>query len=150
MFKRVAYFLTSLALALVGSFAVSSPASAAAGDCATGTFCFWVDSNYSGPRYNLRTGYLNRNLQNSSCGGCRSATNSAANGTWNDMASSWYNRRDRPACIYTGANFTGRAYQIAPGGRVSFSSSFNDQVSSVRSAIYRRGAGTIPPGYQCF
>ena len=147
-YKKIASLVTGLVLALVGTLAVSSPASAAASDCARGSFCFWVDANYSGARYNLGTG-RNANLQGNPCGGCRSSTNSGANGTWNDMASSWYNRTSAPVCLYTNANYTGSFTKIGAGAALSYSSVWNDRMSSVRPAIWRSGGGSIVPGWNC-
>jgi hypothetical protein len=147
---RVARLLAVVCLVLAGGFALPQPASAAASDCVNGNLCFWVDTNYSGPRFNLGAGSSNANLQGNPCGGCRSATNSAANGTWNDMASSWYNRRSVPICLYTAADYRGSAIRISAGGRLSYRADLNDKMSSVRAAIYRSGGGTIPSSYSCF
>ncbi|MBM2615748.1 peptidase inhibitor family I36 protein [Actinoplanes sp. LDG1-06] len=147
---KVMRLVAALGLVLAGVFTLPQPASAAAGDCARGNLCFWVDSGYSGPRYNLGPGSRNANLQNNPCGGCRSGTNPGANGTWNDMASSWYNRQSVPVCLYQNANYSGTAIKIGANGGLSYRASFNDRMSSVRPAIYRSGAGTVPPGYFCF
>ncbi|WP_218163282.1 peptidase inhibitor family I36 protein [Actinoplanes philippinensis] len=150
MRRTITALLVSLGMVLAGVFGVVSPASAAALDCASGSFCFWVDSNYSGPRYNLGAG-SNANLQNNPCGGCRSSTNSGANGTWNDMASSWYNRTSKPVCVFANPGYGGSApLRIEAGQRVSFNATWNDRMSSVRPAIYHPGAGTIVPGYSCY
>ena len=150
MFRRAAAASACALLSVAAAFTLTPPASAASTDCAGGTFCFWVDTNYSGPRYNLGSGANNPNLQANPCGGCVSSTNSAANGTWNDMASSWYNRTSVPVCIYTNASFGGSALMIKAGAVQNYTSSFNDRMSSVRPAIYHSGGGTIPPGYSCF
>ncbi|WP_433790031.1 peptidase inhibitor family I36 protein [Actinoplanes sp. CA-252034] len=147
---RITALMVSLGMVLAGVFGVVSPASAAAGDCANGSLCFWVDSNYSGARYNLGAG-RNANLQNNPCGGCRSSTNSGANGTWNDMASSWYNRTSTPVCVYANPNYGGStSLRVEPGQARSFNSTWNDRMTSVRPAIWRSGGGTIVPGYSCF
>jgi hypothetical protein len=66
------------------------------------------------------------------------------------MASSWYNLRSVPICLYTAADYRGSAIRISAGGRLSYRSDLNDKMSSVRPAIYRSGGGTIPPSYSCF
>jgi hypothetical protein len=140
----------ALALSLLGgSVALAGSASAARVDCKTGYFCFWVDSNFAGPRYNLGSGDRNSNLQNNACGGCISSTNSAANGTWNEMASSWYNHTSTHYCIYTGTSSTGVWREVDPNGYITYSAPWNDRMSSVKPARYRPQTGTIPADWLC-
>lgn len=126
--------------------ALVKPADAASGDCASGYFCFWLHSSYSGARHNVASGGTRYNLHNWACGSC-------PNGIWNDRASSWYNRTSRYYCIYWDSGYRGSRILLSPGKAISFNSTWNDQMSSVRPAYWSGGSGTttttIPGYYSC-
>lgn len=130
--KRIRIAVGTFAAALGIGFAtvgVAAPANAAIGDCASGTFCAWVDTNYNGPRLQLTGSNNNWGIWGQSR--CLARLN------WSDCASSLYNRTSGKCFrLYDAANRTGGYHRLNAGDTIANLGTwaYNDKITS-NSAI---------------
>jgi hypothetical protein len=94
---------------------------ASAGDCPVGYFCFWAHDNFSGPMGKFRGS--NRNWGAYSQSACRKY------GTWNDCASSYWNRTGKTVRVWWNNDFQGAHADLDNVPR-TVSREWNDQISS--------------------
>lgn len=120
--KRIGVGAATLALALTGAAAISSPAQAATDnvdDCLSGKLCLWDDSPYAGPLYMY--------------GGTQSCYSL---GVQNNTASSLKNRTSRTVRVYDAGNCTGSYLEFLVGQSYEYlrygpqGSNWNDRISS--------------------
>lgn len=102
------------------------PAAAAQSECPSGYLCFWADGPYRGAMGKVRGSNAAWGVfPQSACPRFR---------TWNDCASSLWNRTSRPVRVFRDANFGGGFLELAPGQAVAVlstgSNGWNDAISS--------------------
>lgn len=58
VFKKGLVALVAMIAAMVGGLVVAAPARAAMGECTSGYFCIWTNTNYTGSRFQWSYGTL--------------------------------------------------------------------------------------------
>ncbi|MGH8933056.1 MAG: peptidase inhibitor family I36 protein [Egibacteraceae bacterium] len=109
-------FTGAFMLAMLGAAAL--PAGAQDGQCPVGEICLFEDSNHSGDENgSFRTG----------------SDDLTTSPPINDKASSYWNRSDRPFCLYEDVGYDGDIIQrVLPGESKNLYGPSNDKVSSLR------------------
>ena len=123
-FKKI-LVAAAIALGGIGGSFVAAPAEAAAADCPSGMFCLWIDSNYSGARYQVSWQTIQDGYQNG-----------ITIPDWMDQkASALYNRTGRDVYVFHGWGCeTGSWYRLIPNGQklTAPGSAINDRIGSVQ------------------
>lgn len=129
MKKSMARFSLFAAVVVMGVGGLAAPASAAYSGCNSGRFCLYEHPNGGGKVFNLAT--EDSTFHNNPCDGCISSHHPNSDGTWGDMASSYYNHSSRTYCVYRDTNYIDELFRLAPNSRGNFGD-LEDEVSSAR------------------
>lgn len=125
--RWVGGFAAVAALSIAGTMVVAAPASAATGDCPSGSTCYWKDSNYA----TGGVGWIYFEYQN----GARDFSRynfDFGNGPVNDNATSVYNNgNSQYSYTYVNSYFNGLLLQLATKtGSGNLTGYSNDSASS--------------------
>ncbi len=122
--SRLGLVLTLLALSVVGA-----PPAKADGSCTAGKYCLWLDSNFSGCKYEFDR--FEPDLRNSYFTDCPQQS-------VNDQVSSFDNTTGRFLLMWSEPNYKGKLLCVTQHQRANVPLDMNDKISSIRAYAFRQ------------
>jgi Peptidase inhibitor family I36 len=123
--RRSTITVISVAALLFAGLLSANSADASSSQCPDKYFCFWQNANY-----NDTTGGSFGKIQGSNKNWGVFASSQCPGGTWNNCASSYWNRTNSTFLLYDATGCSGAYFPVPAGSYGNLNSTWNDKVSS--------------------
>lgn len=123
MHDKLKKLIATLAIVIVATFAVQTPAQASSSDCYAQTICLFAHSNFGNPIWRQYADQIN---------GCRPLTG------FNDITSHVWNRAGGVlVTLYWHGDCTGASFNLASGTYADLGpTDWNDELSGIRVTLF--------------